>query len=124
MRLKLKVQQYQTDATGVRFVFSHTAHREGWDNPNVFQICTLKESGSETSKRQEVGRGVVPGAQTQVCTIGAAHAATLSAPSSSPNLATVGVQDGLFAVRGVLKTSWFVTPFHAPFRVPNSSCLR
>lgn len=41
-----------------RFVFSHSALREGWDNPNIFQICTLKESGSETSKRQEVGRGL------------------------------------------------------------------
>ena len=42
----------------VRFIFSHSALREGWDNPNIFQICTLKESGSETSKRQEVGRGL------------------------------------------------------------------
>ena len=42
----------------VRFIFSHSALREGWDNPNIFQICTLKESGSETSKRQEVGRGM------------------------------------------------------------------
>ena len=41
-----------------RFIFSHSALREGWDNPNVFQICTLKKSGSETSKRQEVGRGM------------------------------------------------------------------
>ena len=41
-----------------RFIFSHSALREGWDNPNVFQICTLKESGSETGKRQEVGRGM------------------------------------------------------------------
>ena len=41
-----------------RFIFSHSALREGWDSPNVFQICTLKESGSETSKRQEVGRGM------------------------------------------------------------------
>lgn len=41
-----------------RFIFSHSALREGWDNPNVFQICTLKNSGSETSKRQEVGRGM------------------------------------------------------------------
>lgn len=41
-----------------RFIFSHSALREGWDNPNVFQICTLKESNSETSKRQEVGRGM------------------------------------------------------------------
>lgn len=64
MRLKFKVQQYQTDAMSARFVFSHSALREGWDNPNAFQICMLKESGSETSKRQEVGRGVVPGAQT------------------------------------------------------------
>lgn len=41
-----------------RFVFSHSALREGWDNPNVFQICTLKHSDSETGKRQEVGRGL------------------------------------------------------------------
>ena len=42
----------------VRFIFSHSALREGWDNPNVFQICTLKQSASETRKRQEVGRGL------------------------------------------------------------------
>ncbi len=42
----------------VRFIFSHSALREGWDNPNVFQICTLKHSDSSTQKRQEVGRGL------------------------------------------------------------------
>ncbi len=43
----------------VRFIFSHSALREGWDNPNVFQICTLKHGGdSSTNKRQEVGRGL------------------------------------------------------------------
>ena len=44
----------------VRFIFSHSALKEGWDNPNVFQICALKhaESGSETRRRQEVGRGM------------------------------------------------------------------
>ncbi|MDD2583262.1 MAG: hypothetical protein PHR66_14840, partial [Desulfuromonadaceae bacterium] len=42
----------------VRFIFSHSALREGWDNPNVFQICTLKQSGSDMRKRQEVGRGL------------------------------------------------------------------
>lgn len=42
----------------VRFIFSHSALREGWDNPNVFQICTLKSSSSEVRKRQEVGRGL------------------------------------------------------------------
>lgn len=41
-----------------RFIFSHSALREGWDNPNVFQICTLKHSNSTTQKRQEVGRGL------------------------------------------------------------------
>ncbi len=41
-----------------RFIFSHSALREGWDNPNVFQICTLKHSESTTAKRQEVGRGL------------------------------------------------------------------
>ena len=42
----------------VRFIFSHSALREGWDNPNVFQICTLKQGGSDVRKRQEVGRGL------------------------------------------------------------------
>src|SRR5512136_2869423 len=40
------------------FIFSHSALREGWDNPNVFQICTLNQTASEVKKRQEVGRGV------------------------------------------------------------------
>ena len=42
----------------VRFIFSHSALREGWDNPNVFQICTLKHSDNTISRRQEVGRGM------------------------------------------------------------------
>ena len=43
----------------LRFIFSHTALREGWDNPNVFQICTLKDSGgTDISRRQEIGRGL------------------------------------------------------------------
>ena len=41
-----------------RFIFSHSALKEGWDNPNVFQICTLKDSDNTTKKRQEVGRGM------------------------------------------------------------------
>ena len=41
-----------------RFIFSHSALREGWDNPNVFQICTLKHSQAEDNKRQEIGRGL------------------------------------------------------------------
>ena len=44
--------------TPVRFIFSHSALREGWDNPNVFQICTLKQSSSEVRKHQEIGRGL------------------------------------------------------------------
>ncbi len=42
----------------VRFIFSHSALREGWDNPNVFVICTLKYSDNSISRRQEVGRGL------------------------------------------------------------------
>lgn len=42
----------------LRFIFSHSALREGWDNPNVFNICTLNESSSEMKKRQEIGRGL------------------------------------------------------------------
>ena len=44
--------------TPLRFIFSHSALREGWDNPNVFQICTLNESDSTIKKRQEIGRGL------------------------------------------------------------------
>jgi type III restriction enzyme len=42
----------------VRFIFSHSALREGWDNPNVFQICTLREMGTEVERRQTIGRGL------------------------------------------------------------------
>src|SRR5205823_6413259 len=42
----------------LRFIFSHSALREGWDNPNVFQICTLNETRSTMKKRQEIGRGL------------------------------------------------------------------
>ena len=42
----------------LRFIFSHSALREGWDNPNIFQICTLNETKSEVKKRQEIGRGL------------------------------------------------------------------
>lgn len=42
----------------LRFIFSHSALREGWDNPNVFQICTLNDTASEMKKRQEIGRGL------------------------------------------------------------------
>ena len=42
----------------VRFIFSHSALREGWDNPNVFVICMLKHSDNTVSRRQEVGRGL------------------------------------------------------------------
>ena len=42
----------------VAFIFSHSALREGWDNPNVFQICTMREVGTDTERRQQVGRGV------------------------------------------------------------------
>ena len=45
-------------AEPTRFIFSHSALKEGWDNPNVFQICTLKYSDSTIKKRQEVGRGL------------------------------------------------------------------
>ena len=42
----------------LRFIFSHSALREGWDNPNVFQICTLREMGSDRERRQTIGRGL------------------------------------------------------------------
>lgn len=45
-------------AESISFIFSHSALREGWDNPNIFQICTLKETRTELKKRQEIGRGL------------------------------------------------------------------
>src|SRR5207247_8820235 len=45
-------------AEPLRFIFSHSALREGWDNPNVFQICSLREMTSERERRQTLGRGL------------------------------------------------------------------
>lgn len=58
MRNKERLLDRDPKRSPVRFIFSHSALREGWDNPNVFQICTLKQSASEVRKRQEVGRGL------------------------------------------------------------------
>lgn len=51
-------EQLLSHSEPVRFIFSHSALREGWDNPNVFQICTLRMSSGEIKKRQEIGRGL------------------------------------------------------------------
>lgn len=51
-------EQLLSEEEPLRFIFSHTALREGWDNPNVFQICTLNETKSKDKKRQEIGRGL------------------------------------------------------------------
>lgn len=57
--LIMKEKEKLLDAkTPLRFIFSHSALREGWDNPNVFQICTLDETRSDMKKRQEIGRGL------------------------------------------------------------------
>ena len=55
MRDKEKLLSFDSK---LKFIFSHTALREGWDNPNVFQICTLNETASSVKKRQEIGRGL------------------------------------------------------------------
>ena len=55
MRDKEKLLNFDSK---LKFIFSHSALREGWDNPNVFQICTLNETGSVMKKRQEIGRGL------------------------------------------------------------------
>lgn len=51
-------EQLLDEAEPVRFIFSHSALREGWDNPNVFQICTLREIGADGERRQTLGRGL------------------------------------------------------------------
>ncbi len=55
MRDKEKLLNFDTP---LKFIFSHSALREGWDNPNVFQICALREMGSEQQRRQTIGRGL------------------------------------------------------------------
>ncbi|SAK41761.1 type III restriction system endonuclease [Caballeronia hypogeia] len=55
MREKEKLLSFDTP---LKFIFSHSALKEGWDNPNVFQICTLREIGSERERRQTLGRGL------------------------------------------------------------------
>lgn len=55
MRNKERLLSFDEPAS---FIFSHSALKEGWDNPNVFQICTLRQSGSDNRRRQEVGRGI------------------------------------------------------------------
>ncbi len=58
-RLIMKDKERLLDINNpLRFIFSHSALREGWDSPNVFQICTLNETRSEMKKRQEIGRGL------------------------------------------------------------------
>lgn len=58
MKNKELLLDLDPERSPVRFIFSHSALREGWDNPNVFQICTLKESNAQVRKRQEIGRGM------------------------------------------------------------------
>lgn len=53
-----KKEELLREDTPLRFIFSHSALREGWDNPNVFQICTLNQTTSGIKKRQEIGRGL------------------------------------------------------------------
>src|SRR5208337_2925497 len=53
-----KKEELLSEEEPLRFIFSHSALREGWDNPNVFQICTLNETRSALKKRQEIGRGL------------------------------------------------------------------
>jgi type III restriction enzyme len=55
MREKEKLLGFETK---LKFIFSHSALREGWDNPNVFQICALREMGTERERRQTIGRGL------------------------------------------------------------------
>ncbi|MFA5480727.1 MAG: DEAD/DEAH box helicase family protein, partial [Candidatus Muiribacteriota bacterium] len=55
MKDKEKLLSFETN---LKFIFSHSALKEGWDNPNVFQICTLNETKSEMKKRQQIGRGL------------------------------------------------------------------
>ena len=69
-------------AEPVRFLFSHSALREGWDNPNVFVICTLKHSDNSVSRRQEVGRGMRLSAATRTATASTTRPSCIRSTSS------------------------------------------
>ncbi|MBX9681681.1 MAG: DEAD/DEAH box helicase family protein [Gemmataceae bacterium] len=81
MREKEKLLDFQTP---LKFIFSHSALREGWDNPNVFQICALREMGTDRQRRQTIGRGMricrnqagerVPGFEVNTLTVVAMEA--------------------------------------------------
>ena len=55
MKDKEKLLSFETK---LKFIFSHSALREGWDNPNVFQICAMRDMGTERDRRQTIGRGL------------------------------------------------------------------
>lgn len=94
----------------VRFIFSHSALREGWDNPNVFQICTLKQSSSEVRKRQEVGRGLrlcvnQDGERMDTNALGAdVHNVNVLTPSSRVKAMTASPGDFRMKLRMPLQT--------------------
>ncbi|AMB94173.1 type III restriction-modification system endonuclease [Aerococcus sanguinicola] len=93
-------------ANKLRFIFSHSALKEGWDNPNVFQICTLVETKDTLTKRQKIGRGLriavnqegerVPGFETNVLTVMANESYQQFATDLQQEYESEGVQFGLF----------------------------
>ena len=70
--MKEKEQLLSFD-TPLKFIFSHSALKEGWDNPNVFQICTLREMGTERERRQTIGRGLRLCVNQVRCTVNSGH---------------------------------------------------
>lgn len=101
-----KVKGKTEKAHKLRFIFSHSALKEGWDNPNVFQICTLIETQGEISKRQKIGRGLriavnqngerVPGFETNTLTVMANESYNDFAAGLQKEYEDEGVRFGVF----------------------------
>lgn len=106
-----------TPGTPIRFIFSHSALQEGWDNPNVFQICVLRNMGTERWRRQSIGRGLrlcvdgsgdrVPGFDINRLTVIANESYEEFAEQLQKELADdLGVQFGVVTVDGFARLSY------------------
>lgn len=114
-------------ANKLRFIFSHSALKEGWDNPNVFQICTLVESKDTLTKRQKIGRGLriavnqkgerIPGFEVNTLTVMANESYHDFATELQKEYEEEGVQFGVFD-EGVFSAIIINIDEHTGFKTP------
>ena len=111
----------------LRFIFSHSALKEGWDNPNVFQICTMIESKDTITKRQKIGRGLriavnqdgerVPGFEVNKLTIVANESYEEFASGLQQEYEEEGMEFGIFA-KGIFSSLVIAIDEHTGYKTP------